>query len=124
MEGRFRDVKDGCVFCDYEGPSPVLVDYGHVIVFEPLQPVTPGHVLVVPKWHVVRLNQWAGSEITVAAGWYVVSAGIDSYNFIVSVGREATQTVPHLHGHLIPRREGDGLPLPWSPKVATKGMSQ
>lgn len=40
-------------------------------------------------------------------------------NLITSRGPAATQTVPHLHLHLIPRREGDGLTLPWTAQQAT-----
>ncbi len=36
-------------------------------------------------------------------------------NLITSAGREATQTVFHLHIHVVPRRDGDGLALPWTP---------
>ena len=40
------------------------------------------------------------------------------YNVITSAGRAATQTVMHLHFHLVPREPGDGLMLPWSDKGA------
>jgi hypothetical protein len=39
---------------------------------------------------------------------------MESFNLITSVGAAATQTVRHLHIHLIPRREGDALALPWT----------
>jgi histidine triad (HIT) family protein len=38
----------------------------------------------------------------------------DAFNIITSAGRDATQTVDHLHLHLVPRRPGDGLALPWA----------
>ncbi|RZE66014.1 HIT domain-containing protein [Streptomyces albidoflavus] len=37
-------------------------------------------------------------------------------NLIASRGREATQSVTHLHLHLVPRRNGDALALPWDPR--------
>jgi hypothetical protein len=40
--------------------------------------------------------------------------GVGDCNLIASRGPAATQTVPHLHLHLVPRLEGDGLPLPWT----------
>ena len=40
--------------------------------------------------------------------------GAASCNLITSVGAAATQTVKHLHIHIVPRHEGDGLHLPWT----------
>ena len=104
-----------CAFCDYAGPSPILADYGDVIVFEPLNPVTPGHVLVVPKEHAddagasLRLT---GLAFAHAADWAARKA-LPSYNLITSRGAPATQTVRHLHVHVVPRTFGDRLALPW-----------
>ena len=43
-----------CPFCQYTGPSPVLADFGQVaFIIEPLNPVTPGHVLVVARRHLM-----------------------------------------------------------------------
>lgn len=105
-----------CPFCDYAGPSPILADYGDVIVFKPLDPIVEGHLLVVPKDHVRDASGncgLAGRVFQLAA----LEAGhrYVSWNLITSAGREATQTVFHLHVHIVPRREGDGLALPWSP---------
>jgi histidine triad (HIT) family protein len=47
------------------------------------------------------------------AGKIAAASGIDC-NIITSVGSAATQTVRHLHVHVVPRRRGDGLQLPWS----------
>lgn len=41
-------------------------------------------------------------------------------NIITSKGSLATQTVFHLHVHLVPRAAGDGLPLPWTPRRAAR----
>lgn len=104
-----------CPFCDYAGPSEVLRDYGDAYVIEPLDPVTDGHLLVIPKQH-----QAQGAMMFSLVGRAFAAAleeatrrGYASYNLILSVGTEATQTVEHLHVHIVPRREGDGLQLPW-----------
>lgn len=79
---------------------------------EPINPVTEGHVLAVPREHVADAladPEVAGRVMEVAA-WF--AAG--ECNLITSVGPLATQTVKHLHLHIVPRREGDGLALPWS----------
>jgi histidine triad (HIT) family protein len=69
-------------------------------------------LLVVPTEHVTdalddpRVTAFTmGAAATVAKG---------PCNFITSVGAEATQTVRHLHIHIVPRRQHDGLQLPWS----------
>ena len=115
-------MKDGCPFCEYDGPSRVLYEYDYegesYFVIEPLDPVTAGHLLVIPRRHVEHVGQSA----PLAAGAFKVAAGLaegraelrQSYNLITSKGLAATQTVRHFHVHIVPRREGDGLLLPWS----------
>lgn len=111
-------MRDGCPFCDYAGPSPILREYlgGDVIVIEPINPVVPGHVLVIPREHADDFTEGPdfilASTVT-AARWYAAEMMADC-NLITSKGEAATQTVGHLHVHLVPRQEGDGLMLPWS----------
>ncbi len=107
-------MKDECVFCNFDGP--ILRDFRNVIVFEPLNPVTPGHVLAVPKVHFQYPSDQpslAALVIAKAALW-VKTNDIRQYNFIISAGKAATQTIKHMHLHIIPRRPNDGLKLPWS----------
>ncbi len=107
---------DPCPFCEYTGPSPVLVDYGDAFVIEPLQPATVGHVLVVPKAHTpsaLASPRTAGRVMELAAQ-HANMTGIGACNFITSVGPQASQTVWHLHLHIVPRTADDGLLLPWS----------
>ena len=90
-------------------------------VFEPLDPVTPGHLLVVPVDHVADATEDPG----VAAGAMFVAAGLavqhDAANIITSIGTPATQSVFHLHVHVVPRREDDGLHLPWTDQHRSTG---
>lgn len=44
-------------------------------------------------------------------------------NLITSKGEPATQSVFHLHVHVVPRADGDGLPLPWTPQHATRARN-
>jgi histidine triad (HIT) family protein len=87
-----------------------------VVTFEPLRPVTPGHRLFLPTRHLPRATdnpKRVGETMEQAAVWAVAN-GVDSSNLIVSTGRAATQTIPHFHVHLVPRRPLDGLHLPWT----------
>ena len=107
--------RDGCAFCDYSGPSYILLtpDAG-VIAFAPLVPVTKGHLLVVPLRHVENATvdlEVTGRVMTEAAR---LAQQMGDCNLITSVGEAATQTVKHLHVHIVPRRIGDGLALPWT----------
>lgn len=84
-----------------------------VISFEPLNPVTPGHRLFVPKDHVLHPAPGPVAD----AMWVAEQWGDwhdEQFNLITSSGSDATQTVPHIHVHYVPRRDGDGLALPWT----------
>lgn len=128
--------KPGCVFCPVPGERtrgrligrPVwehvtsrVSQFGSTLtpgvvygVFEPLNPVVPGHLLVVPDVHV----EHAKADATIAAGAMdiagLVAARYRSSNIITSIGPEATQSVKHLHLHVVPRHKDDGLTLPWT----------
>jgi histidine triad (HIT) family protein len=85
-----------------------------VVAFVPLDPVVPGHVLFVPRRHVAN-----AAEDPAVTGWtfnaaaeYGAACGVP-FNLITSVGREATQSVFHLHVHYVPRATDDALLLPW-----------
>lgn len=105
-----------CPFCkriaagDYDRRGPMAV------TFEPLNPVTPGHRLVVPVTHVA--DALVNPHVTGAAMRYAAEIatayGAGACNFITSAGEAATQTISHLHIHIVPRRPGDGLHLPWT----------
>lgn len=109
-------IEAACVFCDYAGPSPLLWGNADAFVIEPIRPVVPGHVLVVSLYHVRDFAEDASfcGETMRAASLYAQAMGMGDCNLITSRGAAATQTVPHLHVHLVPRRPGDGLALPWS----------
>ena len=86
------------------------------VAFEPLNPVTPGHLLVVPRKHVssVFADPAVAGDALEFAGYLANRLQIGAANFITSAGKDATQTVFHLHWHIVPRRPDDGLHLPWT----------
>lgn len=108
-----------CVFCEIvhgREPATVVRDWPHVLAIVPLDPVPDGHLLVLPKDHSADFT--TGSE---ALLWAMMGAAAlareigGDMNMITSKGPAATQTVYHLHLHLIPRYAGDGITLPWTP---------
>lgn len=121
------DHLEGCPFCEYASVLESASGARHVevndrrifsdptrpvISFEPLNPVVGGHLLFVPTWHAEHRDPTGLTAATRSAYDYATSAGGD-FNLINSCGPAATQTVPHLHVHYVPRRPGDGLLLPW-----------
>lgn len=108
-----------CVFCKIvAGDSPATYRARGIssIAIEPLNPVTPGHLLVIPRVHVADAFEDPRVTATTmydAATWASLF-GAEEANIITSVGAAATQSVFHLHVHIVPRSAGDGLLLPWS----------
>ena len=112
--------QDGCEFCAIargNAQAQVVQEWDDVIAIRPRSGgVHPGHVLVLPRAHVADAT--VAPAITAAtmqaAAEYAADAGGD-LNILTSKGESATQTVYHLHVHVVPRSSGDGLALPWSP---------
>jgi histidine triad (HIT) family protein len=112
-----------CVFCQIvegEAPAKFLRRWAGVLVIEPLNPVTPGHTLVIPTRHVIDAsdNPLVAARTMRFASLYArqirQQGQCPAVNIITSCGAEATQTVFHLHVHVVPRRADDGLHLPWT----------
>ena len=111
-----------CPFCDLINSgrtSKAEHDY-RVRYFEPLNPVTPGHMLFVPEWHATHPDILAIRVCMSAATRYAAERDED-FNLITSSGASATQTVAHVHIHYVPRRTGDGLALPWTGQRGDRG---
>ena len=107
-----------CPFCDIvrrdEHAREVYRDE-HVVAFFPLEPATLGHTLIVPRMHIPDIwsldDDTAGhlARVTVRLSAAVREAlSPAGLNVIQSNGAAATQTVFHLHVHVVPRWEGDG----------------
>lgn len=109
-----------CVFCAIaagRAPAHVIRSWPETVAIVPHHPVTPGHWLVLPRVHV--RDATTAPAVTAAtmhrAAELVAETG-DQANLITSIGPHATQTVWHLHIHIVPRQSGDNLPLPWTPQ--------
>ena len=108
-------VKKDCVFCDIEKINSKVQTIGNCLVFEPLNPVTKGHLLVVNKVHTKDFTDDSSvfAETCKIASEIAKEKGGD-FNLITSKGLNATQSVFHLHIHLVPRTNTDGMHLPWT----------
>jgi histidine triad (HIT) family protein len=114
-----------CPFCDRIDCGEYDYDDRWCAAFQPLHPVTPGHFLVVPKLHTASAFTsplCAGRAFRFAAELARLME-LDDFNLITSAGGWATQSVFHLHVHVVPRKEGDGLHLPWTGQAEREGRA-
>jgi histidine triad (HIT) family protein len=84
------------------------------IGFLDIRPVFKGHVLVVPRAHIATLPELPGTEVGPYFGWVrdvsaALPAALGSQGTFVAANNVVSQSVPHLHVHVVPRTKGDGL---------------
>lgn len=109
-----------CVFCAIVAgtePATIVARWIDAIAIRPRRPIVPGHTLVIPRVHVADFAQ--DPAVTAATFLHAAQLGRPPANLITSAGAEATQTVCHLHIHIVPRTARDGLALPWAPQKGT-----
>lgn len=106
-----------CVFCsiaDGSVPAHLVLDEPEVVAFLDARPVFKGHVLVAPRAHVHTLLDVSAELMPVLMGAAqrtaaAVVAGLGSQGSFVAMNNVVSQSVPHLHVHVVPRTKGDGL---------------
>lgn len=103
-----------CPFCEIvagRAPATIVREWSECVAIVPLKPVVEGHVIVMPKLHVADFT----TQPCVSAAVMLCASELAEApsNIITSAGREATQSVFHLHLHIVPRADDDGLALPW-----------
>ncbi|WP_432043610.1 HIT family protein [Streptomyces cadmiisoli] len=106
-----------CVFCEIvagRAPANVVKEWEDALAIVPIRPVVQGHTLVIPKRHVTDFGEDPDVSASTMRRAAELAVGEQPMNLITSRGREATQSVFHLHLHLVPRAANDGLALPWS----------
>jgi len=124
-----------CPFClIVSGNDPnarVVYRDSNVTAFFPLMPATRGHTLVVPNRHVsdhVDLtdaeSRQLGAAIRRVSKAVRSAVSPDGINIIQSTGAAATQTVPHVHFHVVPRWTGDRVSLDWPDSPAEDAAAQ
>lgn len=111
-----------CPFCEIaagRAPAEIVESFPDAIVIRPLNPAADGHLLVIPRGHVPdALADPAVTGLAMQRAAVIGRLYGCDLNLITSVGPAATQTVRHLHVHIVPRFADDGLPLPWTPQQA------
>jgi histidine triad (HIT) family protein len=106
-----------CPFCAIvarRSPAHWVLDDADAVAFLDTRPVFPGHVLLAPRAHVETLADLPGGDV----GQFfqhaqriarAVEEGLAADGTFVAINNKVSQSVPHLHVHVIPRRKKDGL---------------
>ena len=106
-----------CLFCQIaQGQTPAarVLESETVIAFLDHRPLFPGHCLVIPREHVDTLGDLprpltAPLFDAATAVARALEAGLGADGTFVAINNRVSQSVPHLHVHVVPRRRGDGL---------------
>lgn len=108
---------DDCLFCGIIAgtiDAQVVLETEHVVGFLDARPVFKGHTLLVPREHVVTLSDlpeplivplFTAAQRTADA----LTSGLDAQGTFVAMNNVVSQSVAHLHVHVVPRTKGDGL---------------
>jgi histidine triad (HIT) family protein len=106
-----------CAFCDIvrgATAAEVVFEDGLTMAFLDARPLFPGHTLLVPREHHETLNDipepliaplFRNAKLLAAA----VETAMEAQGVFVAINNRVSQSVPHLHVHIVPRRKGDGL---------------
>lgn len=127
--------KEDCPFCliirGQDTDAVVVYEDALTVAFTPLAPATRGHTLVVPRMHVSSIWEMSPDDAAgVARATVAVSLAIrtalrpPAMNVIQSNGDLATQTVDHVHVHIVPRWAGDRIKLRWPRGAAETSAKQ
>lgn len=114
-----------CVFCEIvqgKARAALVLEDETAVAFLDHRPLLPGHVLVVPRAHVETLADLPADLVApffqdVQLIERAVETGLAAAGSFVAVNNRISQSVPHLHVHVVPRWQGDGL---FSPKLVWK----
>lgn len=106
-----------CVFCDISAgrvPAEVVLEEDRVLGFLDIRPLFPGHCLLIPRSHVETLGDLSPDLIRplfekVQLLSRAVPAALGAHGSFVAMNNKVSQSVPHLHVHVVPRNPKDGL---------------
>ncbi len=118
-----------CVFCAIVAghePAHVVLDDDVAMAFLDVRPVVPGHVLRVPREHHETLTDLPAEQVEplfsrarrLAAA---VETSMGAKGTFVAMNNRVSQSVPHLHVHVVPRTKGDGLKGFFWPRTRYEG---
>jgi len=106
-----------CLFCAIaagEHPATMVASDDHAVGFLDRAPLFPGHVLVIPRRHVETIGDAEPALLGPLFGLVrrvaiALEAGLEAHGSHLAMNNRVSQSVPHLHVHVVPRRTKDGL---------------
>ncbi len=108
-----------------EIPCHRVYEDDHVLAFLDVNPLAPGHTLVIPKEAAATLDKLSeessaaiGRVLPKIARAVLAATGATAFNVLQNNGASAHQAVLHVHFHIIPKFEGQGLGIGWTPMKA------
>ncbi len=121
-----------CIFCQIikkEIPAKIIFENEKTLAFLDIKPVNPGHILVIPKKHYSTIEEISEEDLCAVSltlkkmGKNIKDKlGYEGYNVSLNNDPIAGQEIAHLHFHVIPRRENDGLKL-WPQEEYKEGKA-
>jgi histidine triad (HIT) family protein len=112
-----------CIFCKIASgqiPSFKVYEDDIVFAFVDIGPIVQGHVLVIPKAHYSTIMEipsellaQVSERLPKLTRAVLAATGRKACHVLINNGAEASQSVHHLHYHILPRYEGDGYHLNW-----------
>src|ERR1044072_912762 len=123
---------DECLFCRIvsgELPATIVYEDENSLAFLDHRPLFYGHTLLVPREHVETLGDLPAALV---APYFkaaqllsrAVQSGLDAEGTFVAMNNRVSQSVPHLHVHLVPRRRKDGLKGFFWPRTKYSGNEE
>lgn len=112
---------ENCIFCSIVNgkiPSEIVYSDEYVVCFKDINPEAPVHLLIIPKKHINSVNELTNEDKELVGHIYIAAQEIakkfgvaeSGYRVVTNCGRDAGQTVQHLHFHLLAGRN-----LTWPP---------
>ncbi len=124
----------GCIFCKIVAgqiPATRVYEDDDILAFLDIGPLAEGHLLIIPKEHAERLEgvnpevlAHLARKLPDFAAAVVKVTGAQGYNLLQNNGRVSGQAVPHVHFHIIPRVESDGLGYRWPASSYAEGRAE
>ncbi len=126
--------KADCVFCKIVAgqiPSARVFEDDACIAFLDIGPLADAHLLIVPKEHFEWITDIPAPQVAAVAQRIPQLAravmkvtGAEGFNVLQNNGKVSGQAVPHVHFHILPRRQGDGLGYRWNAGKDPEGRLQ
>jgi histidine triad (HIT) family protein len=106
-----------CVFCQIIGtsiPAAIVFEEPETVAFLDYRPLFPGHCLLVPREHLETLVDISPQLLAVLSQQarhlaIAMEKALGAQGAFIALNNRISQSVPHLHFHIVPRTKGDGL---------------